>query len=191
MYTDPSAILLMYVVVPIWLAAGLADWLCHRASRIATHGGLQESMIHLLMFAEVGAPLLAAIFLQVNAGTILLMIVAFFAHEATALWDVSYAVRHRHVSPVEQHVHSFLEMVPLMAILLVVNRHWPQAVALVGMGNEPARFALAWKQPPLPQAYVTTLLTAIAVSQAFPYLEETWRGWRARRTVRALDTSGL
>ena len=187
MYNDPSAVLLMYVVVPIWLAAGFADWLCHRASHIAVHGGFRESLIHLLMFAEVGVPLLAAIFLEVNAGTILLMIVAFFVHEATALWDVSYAVRHRRVSPLEQHVHSFLEMVPLMAILLVVSRHWPQAAALVGVSNEPARLVLEWKRPPLPGPYVAVLLTAIVFAEAVPYLEETLRGWRARRAVRASD----
>jgi hypothetical protein len=69
----------------------------------------------LLMFAEVGVPLLAAMFLEVNALIIAAMIVTFFIHEATALWDVSYATTARTVTPIEQHVHSFLEMIPLMA----------------------------------------------------------------------------
>jgi hypothetical protein len=53
----------------------------------------------------------------VNAGIILLMIGSFLVHEATALWDVSYATTAREVTPIEQHVHSFLEMIPLMAIV--------------------------------------------------------------------------
>lgn len=105
MSTDPTLTILMYFVLPVWLAAGFADWLCHRATHIESTTGAKESVIHLLMFAEVGVPLLAAIFFEINAGIILLMIVAFFVHEATALWDVSYAVGGRKVTPFEQHVH--------------------------------------------------------------------------------------
>jgi hypothetical protein len=38
---------LMNVVLPVWLAAGIADWLCHRASSIETTTGPKESVIHL------------------------------------------------------------------------------------------------------------------------------------------------
>jgi hypothetical protein len=56
MASDPTV--LMYFVLPLWLAAGFADWLCHRASHSETTGA-KESLIHLLMFAEMGAPPLA------------------------------------------------------------------------------------------------------------------------------------
>ncbi|MEX3760050.1 diguanylate cyclase [Paraburkholderia phenoliruptrix] len=181
MSTDPTLTLLMYFVLPVWLAAGFADWLCHRATRIESTTGAKESLIHLLMFAEVGLPLMAAIFLEINAGIILLMIVAFLIHEATALWDVSYALGGRKVTPLEQHVHSFLELVPLMAILLVVSRHWPQFAALFGLGSEPARFELTAKTEPLPLAYIVTLFALILLFELLPYLEELWRGLRARR----------
>jgi hypothetical protein len=114
----------MYGVLPLWLLAGFLDWVCHRAAHIETSTGPKESLIHLLMFAEMGLPLLAAIFLQVNAGILLTMIVAFFLHEATAMWDVRHAVTARDVTPIEQHVHSFLEVLPLTAALFVVSRHW-------------------------------------------------------------------
>ncbi|MBW9103008.1 diguanylate cyclase [Paraburkholderia phenoliruptrix] len=181
MSTDPTLTILMYFVLPVWLAAGFADWLCHRATHIESTTGAKESVIHLLMFAEVGVPLLAAIFFEINAGIILLMIVAFLAHEATALWDVSYAVGGRKVTPFEQHVHSFLELVPLMAIVLVVSRHWPQFQALLGLGGEPARFELVAKNQPLPVAYIVTLFALILVFELLPYLEELWRGLRMRR----------
>jgi hypothetical protein len=181
MTSEPTVAILMYFILPLWLAAGFADWLCHRATHIETSTGAKESAIHLLMFAEVGLPLLAAIFLQINAGIILLMFVAFLIHEATALWDVSYAVKARNVTPIEQHVHSFLELVPLMAILLVISRHWPQFQALLGFGGEPARLELTAKTEPLPVAYIVTLFALILVFELLPFLEELWRGLRTRR----------
>lgn len=119
-----TVLILMYFVLPIWLLVGFADWLCHRATHIETTTGAKESLIHLLMFGEVGVPLLAALFLNVNALIIAIMIAAFFLHEATALWDVSYATTARTVTPVEQHVHSFLEMIPLLAVVSVISLHW-------------------------------------------------------------------
>jgi hypothetical protein len=37
----------MSFILPHWSAAGFADWLCHRASDIATTSGANESLIHL------------------------------------------------------------------------------------------------------------------------------------------------
>ena len=55
---------LMYFVMPLWLIAGLADYLCHRARRIEFSTGIKESLIHLLLFTEMGVPMLAALFLD-------------------------------------------------------------------------------------------------------------------------------
>ena len=181
MLNDPSVLILMYFILPVWLLAGCADWLCHRASHIETTTGAKESILHLLMFAEIGVPLLAAIFLQINAGIIALMIAAFFVHEATALWDVSYAVTARDVTPVEQHIHSFLEMIPLMAILFIVSLHWGQFQALFGFGSETARFDLNWKEEPLPATYVISIMAVILTFELIPYIEEFFRGLRANR----------
>lgn len=181
MLNDPSVLILMYFILPVWLLAGCADWLCHRASHIETTTGAKESMLHLLMFAEIGVPLLAAIFLQINAGIIALMIAAFFVHEATALWDVSYAVTARNVTPIEQHIHSFLEMIPLMAILFIVSLHWGQFQALFGFGSETARFDLNWKEEPLPATYVISIMAVILTFELIPYIEEFFRGLRANR----------
>ena len=178
---DPQMLLLLYFVLPVWLIAGFADWLCHRATEIETTTGLKETWIHILMFLEMGLPLLSALFLDVNALVIGFMIVLFFCHEATALWDVSYAVTARRVSPVEQHIHSFLEMVPLMALLLVISRHWPQFLALFGAGDEPAHYELKLRADPLPEAYIIAVMNGILLLEVLPYLEEYWRGKKARK----------
>lgn len=178
---DPAVLILMYFILPVWLLAGCADWLCHRASHIETTTGAKESALHLLMLAEIGVPLLAAIFLQINAGIIALMIGAFCVHQATALWDTSYAASARDVTPFEQHVHSFLEMIPLMAILFVVSLYWGQFQALFGFGPETARFDLAWKEEPLPATYVLSIMVVMVVFELIPFIEEFFRGLRANQ----------
>jgi hypothetical protein len=57
---------LMYFALPLWLAAGFADYLCHRATSIETTSGWKESLLHLLQFGEMAIPVLAAIFLEIN-----------------------------------------------------------------------------------------------------------------------------
>jgi hypothetical protein len=181
MQTDPTALIFMYFVVPIWLAAGFADWLCHRAADIEETTGAKESLIHLLMFTEVGIALLAAIFLEINAGIIALMIVAFLLHEATAHWDLRYASTAREITPIEQHVHNYLGAIPLFGLIAVISLHWGQFQALFGFGAEQPRFELAWKANPLPLAYVVTLLGLIVLFELLPYLEELVRGLRMNR----------
>ena len=181
MLSDPAVLILIYGVIPLWLAAGFADWLCHRSSDIATTTGPKESLIHILLFVEVGLPFLAALFLEINALVIGFMIVAFVAHEATALWDVRYASTAREITPIEQHVHSFLEVIPLLALLTVVSRHWDQFLALFGTGIEPARFELVWKSEQLPVTYLWLLLAANILFEVLPYLDELARGLRANR----------
>jgi hypothetical protein len=88
---DPTQAVLMYFVLPVWLAAGFADYLCHRAASIETTSGWRESLLHLLQFGEMAIPTLAAIFLEINALVIATMIICLIVHHATAIWDVSYA----------------------------------------------------------------------------------------------------
>ena len=172
--------LLAGLLVPMWIGAGVLDWWCHRRTDIEHNAGAKESLLHLLMFVEVGLPLLAVLFLDINALIFLIMGVAFVLHEATALWDVSYAVKHRTVTPFEQHVHSFLELLPLTGLLLLAVLHPQQALALLGLGSEPARFELVPKDPQLPPAYLAGVLSAVALLGVLPYMSELVRGLRAR-----------
>lgn len=183
MSVDSVQFTLMYLLVPMWVMAGFIDWIFHRRSDIENTAGFKESLIHLLMFAEVGIPLMAAIFLEINALVIGLMTAAFLIHEATALWDVSYAVSKRWVSPGEQHVHSLLEMLPLMAMVMVSLMHEPQLLALFGLGGEPARFDVLLKAEPVPKGYIAGLITGALAFSVIPYLNELWRGIRSERSA--------
>jgi hypothetical protein len=92
-------------------------------------------------------------------------------------------VTRREVTPIEQHVHSFLEMIPLMAISFIAVLHWPQFLALFGLGTERRDLSIRLKRAPLPASYVVPVLAAIVVLEWLPYTEELWRdirrsGWR-------------
>lgn len=179
---------LMYFVVPLWTAAGTADAACHRASNIETTSGPRESLLHIVMLAEVGVPLLAALFLEVTSPVLALLIASFILHEITALWDVSYAVKRREVTPIEQHVHSFLEMIPLMAASVTAILHWRQFLTLIGLRRAPEDWEVRLKERPLPLAYSLGVIASVALFEGLPYLHELVRGIRAtplRRLERA------
>jgi hypothetical protein len=170
---------LLYVVLPVWIAAGLADWGCHYASRIESTSGARESLLHLLMLAEAGIAVLAGLFLAINALVLALMLALFLLHELTAYWDLRYAAPRRDVTPLEQRVHDYLGNMPFVALSMVVLLHWPQFLALFGLGDAAPDFALRLKEPPLSARYVAALLVAIALFNGLPYLLELRRGLRA------------
>ncbi len=158
--------------------AGFADYLCHRAAHIERTSGVKESLLHILQFAEMAVPILLALFFEINALVIAVMIVCLLLHEATAIWDISYASATREVKPIEQHIHSFLEMLPLMGLLMVAVRHWDQFAALFGFGIP--RFELTAKSSPLPWLYISSVLGCVLLFEVLPYGEEFLRTWRGR-----------
>jgi hypothetical protein len=178
-------ILIGWFILPLWFAAGFADYLFHRRTHIEWNSGVRESVTHHLMLAEVGLPLIMAVFFRIDAGLILIFIVCFVAHEITGNFDIRFAENHgRDVSPTEDQVHSVLEILPLTAALLVILPHFGQALALVGAGSEHADFSIALKEPP---GWRQMLITAGALIFFVlgPYTEETIRCLRVRRTIDA------
>lgn len=169
---------LLYAVPPVWLAASLADWACHRYSRIEHTAGVKESLIHLLLLGEMGLPVLATVFLEITSPVILLMIAAFLIHEVTTYADLRIATREREVTPTEQMVHSFMEMMPLIGIWLVSMLREEELRALLGAAPRSPDFSLRLKEQPLPVWYRAGLLAAIALLGGIPYVEELWRTLR-------------
>jgi hypothetical protein len=87
------------------------------------------------------------------------------------------------VKPFEQHVHSFLEMIPLMALSVVALLHWNEVLSLFGVGPATPDFSAHWKDPPLPWGYVVTVLSVFVVLELLPYAEELVRCLRQRRAA--------
>ncbi len=172
--------LLLYVLLPVWMAAGFGDWICHRVLKMEQTAGLKESLLHLLMLAELGPCLLLVLLCEVNALVLSLLLLACIAHELTVWSDLLYAMRCRTIPVVEQWLHSFQIAAPWVSLAALVVLHWGQALALLGLGSEPASWSLGWKQEPLPLGAVAGILIAGTVLIAGPFLEETWRCWRVR-----------
>jgi hypothetical protein len=171
--------LLMFAVVPLWIAAGLVDWACHRRTGIERTSGWPESVFHWILFAQGGVVLLAAAFLEVTAGVLLLVSAAFLAHEATAWIELRQVVPLREVRPAEQMVHSFMEILPLAVLALLAVIAWDQARALFGAGV--ADFDLRAKALPWPPAYLLAAGASVLAFNALPLAEEAVRCLRARR----------
>ena len=62
------------------------------------------------------------------------------------MWDLAYAITRRYVDPLEQHVHSFLELLPLMGVSFVTILYWDQFLALFGLGLETAAFRITFER---------------------------------------------
>jgi hypothetical protein len=180
---------LLFFILPLWIVAGLTDYVLHRHTRIEETAGTKESILHALQLAEAGIPVVLALLLDINALLILVMLIGFVLHEITALWDLSCAARRRYVSPLEQHVHSFMEVLPLMALSFVTIMYWNQFLALFGFGQEPARFTLHPKSTPVPAGYLLPLLLSVVCLVVLPYAEELWRCLRTASSRRLRENT--
>jgi hypothetical protein len=168
-----TASLLIFAVLPLWIAAGLADYFCHRATSIETTSGTLESVLHLVQFALVGLPVTLALFVDINAGYFLIAGIFVVLHHAVAAVDLVFANPRRRIAPREQMVHSFLEILPITALMLLAVLYWPQLLALFGLGPQEPVFAPRIRL--LPVALIVGILGAAFLLNFLPYLEELLR----------------
>lgn len=172
---------LLYFILPLWIAAGFADWLCHRATHISRTSGAKEAFLHMVMVVEIGVPLLLALLFEINALILAIMLGALVIHEATGFWDLVYAHRStREVRPIEQHVHSFQEVLPWMAVAVVALLNWDQFLALLGLGGAEADFGLTFKSSYWQAGYGILVVVAAFALSVLPFAEECWRCLRRR-----------
>lgn len=180
---DSARFILLYLVMPAWLLAGLADWACHRRAGLEHTTGVKESLLHLLMIAEVGLGVLAVLFLEINSAVLLLLVALLAAHALTSHWDLHYASGRRRVGAFEQTMHAYLEALPLVAFALLAASYWPQFTAIFGASGSAPDWRWAWKADPLPAPVIAVLLAGSAVFGFTPYAEEFYRSLKARKTA--------
>ncbi|MFR0356136.1 diguanylate cyclase [Streptomyces sediminimaris] len=188
---DVTTRYLLYGLLPGWFVPGLADWAMHRRSRIEDTAGTKESLIHSLMMTEVGIPIALTLRYEVNPLLLLVQSLGAVVHEATALWDVRTAVASdREVTPLEQHIHSYLESLPYGALSALMCLHADQVGSLLrgGRGDRDAWRPVP-RQRPLSRAYLAGVAAAITTCVVLPYGEELLRCVRAgrRKKERASD----
>ena len=171
-------VILLRVVVPLWVLAGLADWACHRATRIDLTGGVTESRFHLTLYGLVAAGGLMAFSLEITTTVLLLLLALWLAHESVTWNELRYVVRRREVGPVEQIVHGFLEVLPLAAILMLAALNPEQALGVFDWGT--ADWSLRMRAWPEPVGETATLVGVTLLLPLVPLLEE---NLRCRRKV--------
>jgi hypothetical protein len=163
---------LLCLTLPLWLLAGFGDWLCHRRSQIQRTAGPRESALHLLLYLLIALPVVLALFFEIGTTLLLFTAACVLAHMAVSLWDTSFAQPRRHISPLEQQIHSYLEMLPLFALALAAVLHW----------NALVHPAWHWsiRLEPLPKSWTVGVLLALLAGQLL-ILEEVVRCLRAAR----------
>ncbi len=171
----------MYAIMPIWSIAGFLDWLWHKQTRIETTSGVQESIMHLVMMAEAGVPILTGMFLETNAGSMALMGTGWLLHEATVAWDVSYTLSRRKIYAREQLTHTYMESVPFAIVVTFACLYPEQFLALLGAGPEKADFELRFRKKPIPLTHFAVIVAGMGVVSGLPHLEELWRCYRAKK----------
>lgn len=157
-----------YLLFPLWVAAGLADYFCHRRTRIEATSGWRESAFHFTMMVQVAIPLLALLFLEINALVMTVVAAGALLHTATFYWDVRYTFDKRAITPFEQLVHSFLVGIPLFAAAMVVILHQ----------SARSDWSLRLKEEPVPATYLLLILGTSMLFNLLPLLEEVWRTTR-------------
>jgi hypothetical protein len=194
LYSIPMDVLLLNVILygclPLWVILGFADYLCHRRSDIEHTSGARESLSHCVMGAQIGGPVFLGLYFEINVLLLLLSFLLLGLHVWVAHHDVAYALRWRKVSLWEMHIHSFLETLPFVVVLLIILKRWPAFVDLVTL-NWAGHMSLVPKSTPLDYAYIGGYFLFMLVVGIAPYLEELWRCYTADRnaghTIRAIQ----
>jgi hypothetical protein len=169
---DAALFLLMYVVFPLWVAAGFADWACHARTGIAVTSGMAENVLHWVMYAEIGVGIAAVAYFELNAAVLGIVLAVFVVHEATVYGELRYSTIRRDVAPFEQMVHSFMELLPFVSLLLLAIVAWP-----IRMDD----WSLQLRREPWPVTYMAVALAASFLFNAVPLAQETASCMRGRK----------
>ncbi|MGP4048247.1 diguanylate cyclase [Streptomyces sp. 2A115] len=178
---DANRRFLLYGMLPLWVVPAVADWWMHRRTRIEHTTGTKESVVHALMMTEAGIPVAMGLLARVNPLVLSVMGGSAAAHSATALYDVTLATEKREVRPIEQHIHSFLEVLPLAGIAFTGCLYADEVRAALRGGRRPDDWKLLPKDRPLSAGYLAGLGVVIGAGVVLPYAEELRRCVRARR----------
>lgn len=135
---DVSGWHLLYLV---WLSAGSMDFVLHRASSIETTSGLSESRLHLVQIWILGLATILWLCFRASPALLTILLILVCSHAVTGYWDTRVAYPTRAIRPVEQHVHSILDIAPWVAVGAVYwfmpDRHMGAALTF-----EPAPLAM-------------------------------------------------
>jgi hypothetical protein len=123
---DWLSALLLWGIYPAWLLAGAGDYFCHRRTNIERTSGAVESWLHLAQYGCLAVAFACAVLLEITAAVFVLIVVLVLTHSALSYTDVRYTDGLRRISPIEQTIHGFMEVLPLVAVALLGVQHWAE-----------------------------------------------------------------
>lgn len=155
---------LLYV---LWLSAGAMDFVLHRASSIETTSGLRESTLHLVQIGILGLATVLWLCFQASPTLLAILLTLVCLHAITGCWDTKVAYPKRAIRPVEQHVHSILDLAPWIAAGAV---YWsiPGNQAGTGLTFQPAPLA-TWVFAIVPALLLTVLPALVEFRRCLDY----------------------
>lgn len=165
-----------WALYPMWLAAGALDYLCHRRTDIEHTSGPVESWLHVAQFACIGVLLSLALLVQPTLAVWIAMLFIAVTHSALAFIDVSYTIKRRPVTPLEQLAHNFLDVIPLFTVGLIGVLNWTAMQDATSTMTQSAGLSDA-----ISPGARTLVLGSFVVLAGSPILEELIRSLRARR----------
>jgi hypothetical protein len=169
----PTELWLAYCGYIAWLLAGWGDFICHSRTDLPYTSGIGESATHLIQLGLLGAAVILGLTFEVGRSSVLLMFVLVVAHAAVGYLDTLIAFRSRRVLlPIEQHIHSVLDMAPIIALAWLVISTWPAAVS--------SGWRLHPRLPPMPISVWLGVIVPAAVLCVGPAVMEFRAAWNAR-----------
>jgi hypothetical protein len=170
-----------YVLYLVWLLAGTSDFVAHRRSNLARTSGVPESMAHLLQLALVGLAVLVGMAFEIGRITALVLLALVTAHAIVGYLDTRIAVRSKRViSPIEQHLHSVLDMAPPIGFGWAIAVAWPALAA--------GDWTIDFRAPRLSASTWVGILAPAGLLCVAPAVVEFITAWRARHQSPLSDT---
>lgn len=171
---------LIYGAYLVWLVAGLGDFVMHWRTDLRLTSGVAESAAHLAQLALLGTGIVLGLAFEVGPAMAVLLAVIVAMHACVGYLDsrIAFGTR-RTLFPVEQHLHSILDMAPIIALGLLLALTWPAAVA-GGTGWMPVL-----RTPALPFAVWCWVIAPAMVLCVVPALMEFRAAWRSRLAAQA------
>jgi hypothetical protein len=160
------------------VAAGI-DYLCHRRTAIEKTAGWRESALHVLQYLCVAPTVVMAALFTMSGVMLWFAAAAMLIHSVLAYVDVRYTISRRFISPLEQHVHGVLTVVPPIAVTLL-------ALADIDYGAEHASLRAA---AGLSTLQLVLIIGTTAVLGGIPVIEEGLRTIRMRGATSQSPTS--
>ena len=170
----PTELWLAYCGYLIWLSDGLCDFVCHWRTDLPYTSGVPESATHLIQLVLLGLAVVLGVAFDVGSLLAVSLLALVAMHAVVGYVDTRIAFRRQRVIlPVEQHIHSVLDMAPIIAFAWLLISTWPAATN--------GDWSLHARQPAASFGVWLAVLTPPAVLCIVPALLEFRAAWRVER----------